>query len=71
MALMALIFHWNPGVEPPLTGVAVKFTVVPSQTGFASAVIDTLTGSSGFTVMVTVLVGRGPVQVAEAFCIRR
>ena len=29
-------------------------TEVPAQTGFAEAVTDTLTGSNGFTVMVTV-----------------
>ena len=40
---------------PPLVGVAVKVTEVPAQTGLAEAAIDTLTGSRGFTVMVTVL----------------
>ena len=39
---------------PPLTGVAVNVTVVPAQTFVAEAVIETLTGSNGFTVMVTV-----------------
>lgn len=29
-------------------------TEVPAQTGFPDAVMDTLTGSQGFTVMVTV-----------------
>ena len=37
-----------------MVGVAVKVTEVPAQTGLAEAAIDTLTGSSGFTVMVTV-----------------
>ena len=37
-----------------MTGVAVKVTKVPAQTGFAEGVTDTLTGSSGFTPMVTV-----------------
>ena len=37
-----------------MTGVAVKVTEVPAHTGFAEAAIETLTGSSGFTVMVTV-----------------
>jgi hypothetical protein len=37
-----------------LVGVAVKVTEVPAQTGLAEAETDTLTGSSGFTVMVTV-----------------
>jgi hypothetical protein len=35
--------------------VAVKVTEVPAQTGLADAAIDTLTGNSGFTVMVTTL----------------
>ena len=39
---------------PPLTGVAENATAVPAQTGLADAVIDTLTGSSGFTVMVMI-----------------
>ena len=37
-----------------MTGVAVKVTEVPAQTGFAEGVTDTLTASSGFTFMVTV-----------------
>ena len=37
-----------------MTGVAVNVTEVPVQTGLADAVTETLTGSSGFTVMVTV-----------------
>ena len=37
-----------------MVGVAEKVTEVPAQTGLAEAAIDTLTGSSGFTVMVTV-----------------
>ena len=32
----------------------MKVTEVPAQTGLAEAEIDTLTGSIGFTVMVTV-----------------
>ena len=36
-----------------MTGVAVKVTEVPAQTGFTEGVTDTLTGSSGFTFMVT------------------
>ena len=38
-----------------MVGVAVKVTEVPAHTGFAEAAIETLTGSSGFTVMVRVL----------------
>ena len=35
-----------------MVGVAVNVTEVPAHTGLAEAAIDTLTGSSGFTVMV-------------------
>jgi hypothetical protein len=49
----AFTFHWV-GEVPPLVGVAVKVTEVPAQTGLAEAAINTLTGNSGFTVMVTV-----------------
>ena len=38
---------------PPLVGVAVKVTEVPAQTGFKLAAIETLTGSNGFTDIVT------------------
>ena len=34
--------------------MAVKVTEVPAQTGFADGATDTLTGSSGLTVMVTI-----------------
>ena len=37
-----------------MVGVAVNVTEVPAQTGLFVAEIDTLTGSSGFTVIVTV-----------------
>ena len=36
-----------------MTGVAVKVTEVPAQTGLDEAAIVTLTGNSGLTVMVT------------------
>ena len=49
-----MTFHWYEGVDPPFVGVAVKVTEVPVQTGFAEAATDILTGSNGFTVMVTV-----------------
>ena len=52
--LKLLTFHWKRGVDPPFTGEAVKVTEVPAQTGFTEGVTDTLTGSSGFTFMVTV-----------------
>ena len=38
-----------------MVGVAVKLTETPAQTGFADAAIETLTGCSGLTVMVTAL----------------
>ena len=47
------------GVKPPLTGVAVKVTAVPSQTGLAEAEIVTLTGNTGFTVIVIALDVKG------------
>ena len=46
--------HWYAGV-PPLTGLGVKVTEVPAQTEFSEGVIDTLTGKTGLTVMITVL----------------
>jgi len=39
---------------PPLTGVAVNVTDVPGQTGLDEAVMETLTGINGFTVMMIV-----------------
>jgi hypothetical protein len=36
-------------------GVAVKVTLVPAQTGFAEAAIETETGSNGLMVMVIAL----------------
>ena len=49
-----------------MTGVAVNVTEVPAQTGLALAEIDTLTGRSGFTVMVKVfdVAGLPVAQVA-------
>lgn len=40
---------------PPLIGTAVKVTEVPEQILFADALIDKLTGKTGFTVITTVL----------------
>ena len=54
LILVPLTFHWYEGIVPPLVGVAVKVTEVPEQTGFAAAATETLTGSNGFTVMITV-----------------
>ena len=66
--LIPPFFHWYNGNVPPFEGVAVNVTEVPAQTGFAEAVIETLTGNNGFTVTVNVFVGRGPPQVPVAFC---
>ena len=52
--LVPFSFHRYVGVVPPLVGVAVKVTEVPAQTGLAEAETDTLTGSKGLTVIVTV-----------------
>ena len=38
-----------------MVGVAVNVTDVPEQTGLAEAPMDTLTGKSGFTVIVIML----------------
>ena len=45
-------FHSYCGPEPPLTGSAVKFTVVPLHTGLAEETTETLTASKGLTTMV-------------------
>ena len=52
--MVPFTFHWYVGVVPPLVGVAVKVTDVPAQTGLADGATDTLTGSSGFTIIVRV-----------------
>ena len=38
-----------------MTGLGVKVTGVPSQTGLADGETETLTGKTGLTVMITVL----------------
>ena len=50
-----------------MKAVALKVTTVPAQTVVAEAAIVTLTGSSGFTVMVTVfeVAGFPVVQASE------
>ena len=53
-AFTLLTCHWNEGEAPPLTGVAVKVTLLPSGTGLAEATIVRLTGRFGLTFMVTV-----------------
>ena len=63
-------FHWYAGVSPPLTGVAVKVTDVPAQTGFEEAAMETPTGSTGVTAMVTVLEVAGLPVMHVAFDVR-
>jgi hypothetical protein len=48
-------FHWNVGAVPPLTGIAVKFTIVPAQmfVEVAEMFIDGVTGIA--TTIVTAL----------------
>jgi hypothetical protein len=49
-----------------LFGVAVKVTEVPAHTGLADGAMATLTGKTGFTVMVTELEVAGlPVEQAR------
>jgi hypothetical protein len=49
--LIPFTFHWYDGFEPPFVVVAVKFTVVPVQTGFAEGETATVTGTVGMTVI--------------------
>ena len=51
-AITPFTFHWNEGLEPGFTGVAVKVTDVPAQTVSEEAVIETSTGMGLFTVIV-------------------
>jgi hypothetical protein len=46
-----LTLHSKTGLLPPFTGLAVNTTTVPSHTGFAELVIDTLGGTTGFTLV--------------------
>lgn len=50
-ALLPFTFHWYVGVAPPLTGVAVKVTLLPLHTVVAGVLIDT----DGTTLGVTVI----------------
>ena len=70
-ALMPFTFHWYTGDDPPFCGVAVKVTDEPAQYGLFDATMVTPTGTQGFTVMVTGLVGNGPPQVPDEFWIWR
>ena len=68
--LKLLIFHWKRGVDPPFTGVAVKVTEVPAQTGFAEGLTEMLICSRGFTFMVTVFEVAGLPVAQMAFEVR-
>ena len=50
-----------------MTGEAVYITEVPAQTGLAEAAMVTLTGSNGFTVIVTALDVAGFPDGQDAF----
>ena len=55
-ALTPLTFHWKKGLEPPLTILDEKITLVPAQMvslGEGKTVIET--GCSGLTVIETIL----------------
>ena len=61
------MYHWYTGAVPPLTGVAVYVTLVPAQTGLALAVMVTLAGKTGLTIIVTAFeVAGDPVRQGEA-----
>ena len=66
-----LIFHWNTGELPPFTGVAVKVTGVPWQTGFADGEMLTLTGRLWLMVIVIALDVAGLPVAHDAFEVRR
>jgi hypothetical protein len=61
-------FHWYAGDDPPLVGVAVNVTLVPSQiTPEGTAAMLTLAGRSGFTLMVIGLDVAGDPDAQDAF----
>ncbi len=65
--LYPFFFHWYAGEVPPLTGVAVKVTVVPAHTGLTEGLIETPAVSNAFTVMIEVLEGAGFPEAHEMF----
>ena len=68
MIAVAPLYHWYAGDEPPLVGVAVNVTLVPSQIVFPGlAEILTLTGRFGFTVIVIALLVAGLPVAQVAF----
>ena len=56
---------------PPFVGVAVYVTEVPAHTWLADSIIDTLTGSSGLTIMVRLLEVAGLPVAHVAFEVRK
>jgi len=48
-------------------GVAINVTLVPAQTGFAEAMMLTLAGNTGFTVMVMIFEVAGLPLTQVAF----
>ena len=62
------MYHWYDRRVPPLVGVAVKVTNVPSHTGLVFAEMLTLAVKIGLTVMVTALdVAGEPVKQGVRF----
>jgi len=45
------IFHWKPGIGPPLTAVATNVTGVPKQHGLHETDMEIETGNGGLTVI--------------------
>ena len=64
VAIVPFTFQRYEGEEPPLMLVELKMTEEPEHTGFMEGVIDTLTGRSGLTTMVTTFEPAG-VPVAQ------
>ena len=62
-----LTFHWYWGEVPPLTGMAVKVTCVPEQTGLAEGETATLTGRIGLTAIVMEFEVAGLLEVHTVF----
>ena len=64
------MYHRKDGDVPPLTGVAVKVTLVPAQIVLAVEAIVTLAGKIGLTVMVMAFdVAGEPVRHGAAFAV--
>lgn len=68
-ALLPLIRHWYKGLEPPLTGVAVKLIALPLHTVLLAVAMLTLAVLVAWvmvTVAVAVVVARQPVPLPPA-----